>query len=266
MLRLRGVVKRAYRVVVSNVFGRYMLEYNDVLKHQGLMRHIRAGTASMILMLLAAGTMVAQIKHQTTALNVNGKSGQTTVVLLDGRTYVDLEILARIGNGSLSFSPNEITLTLSQATDNIQPAAPEPEHVIDSELSQEFMKAGIEEFALMREWASTLAYAIENGYQVNEDWVANYREQAANGLRMASTVATTTADRNAFQLLTNEFEAVRQWCDELVKARERMDTAKYSVAPGSLRQEPLSQKIVACGRFLAQMLGSRTFRDDQSCH
>ena len=44
-------------------------------------------------------------------------------------------------------------------------------------------------------------------------------------------------------------------------------TASASVlAAPSERNEPLSQKIIACGRFLAPMLGSGSFQDDASCH
>jgi hypothetical protein len=45
-----------------------------------------------------------------------------------------------------------------------------------------------------------------------------------------------------------------------------MDTAKYTTSPNALREDPLSQKLIACGHFLAQMLGSATFQDDASCH
>lgn len=124
----------------------------------------------------------------------------------------------------------------------------------------------METIALMREWASPLAYAIQNGYPVTENWVANYREQAAHGLRLASVAATTDADRGALQLLTNEFEAVREWSNKLVEARKSMNTGQYSVSANALRDDPLSQKIVACGRFLAPMLASGNIQDDPSCH
>jgi hypothetical protein len=118
------------------------------------------------------------------------------------------------------------------------------------------MRAGIEAIALMREWARPLAYAIQNGYPVTEHWVAGYREQAAHGLRLASVAATADADRSAFQLLNNEFEAVREWSNKLVEAHKTMNAGQYSVSANALRDDPLSQKIVACGRFLAPMLAS----------
>ena len=60
--------------------------------------------------------------------------------------------------------------------------------------------------------------------------------------------------------------AVRQWSDKLVEARKSMNTGQYAMSASALRDDPLSQKIVACGRFLAPMLASGTIQDDPSCH
>jgi hypothetical protein len=128
------------------------------------------------------------------------------------------------------------------------------------------MIAGIETIAQMREWASTMANAIQHGYGVTESWAADYRGKAADSLRQAGASASTDADRNALQLLTNEFHNVETWSDELVEAKKNMDTAKYSMSSGALRNEPLSQQILNCGHFLATMLGSAEFADDPSCH
>jgi hypothetical protein len=201
---------------------------------------------------------------------VSGQSGQADIVEVGGRAYVDVEELAQITHGSLSFSANRIILSLPTSIASPPAAEPaaEPTHssAINPGLSRDFMRAGIEEFATMREWASTLANAIQNGYPVTEEWAANYREQAAHNLRLASAAASTEDDRKALQLLTNEFDAVRQWSNKLVQEKKSMDTAKYAMSPDTLRADPLSQKIITCGRFLAGMLGSSTFQDDPSCH
>ena len=223
-----------------------------------------------LLLLFLPSMTLAQRDQAPRVLVIDGRAGQAAVIQKDGRAYVDLQSLTEMANGSLSFKENRIVLNLP-APDMSRPAAEpagEPTHhpANDSELSRDFMRAGIEEIATMREWASTLAYAIQNNYQVTDDWAANYREQAANNLRLASAAASTEADQNALQLLTNEFDAVREWSDKLVKARKSMDTAKYALSPDALRNEALSQKIVTCGRFLAAMLGSSSFQDDPSCH
>ena len=187
----------------------------------------------------------------------------------NGRPCVDLQSLVEITRGSLSYREGRIVLSLPTGLNPSPPSPTEPTvppPATENGLSQDFMRAGIEEIATMREWASTLAYAIQNNYHVTEDWVANYREQAANNLRLASAAASTDGDRRALQLLNNEFESVRTWSDKLVEARKSMDTAKYAMSAGALRNEPLSQKIVTCGHFLASLLGSGSFQDDPSCH
>ena len=228
----------------------------------------RALLLSVLLFLL--GTLSAQHEQQGRILVINGQAGQANVVEVGGRAYVAVEELAQITHGSLSFNANRIVLSLP--TSIVRPAAAEPAEetshspVSASELSRDFMRAGIEEIATMREWASTLAYAIQNGYPVTEDWAANYREQAEHDLNLASAAASTEPDRHALQLLTNQFGAVREWANRLVQERKSMDTAKYALSPSALRDDPMSQKIITCGHFLAAMLGSGSFRDDPSCH
>ena len=220
------------------------------------------------LLLLAPCAALAQ--EHSRILVVDGQAEEAAVIEEGGRAYVDIQALAQITHGSLSFSGNRIVLTFPKPSLGASTAEPvaEPAHspVNDSELSRDFMRAGIEEIATIREWASTLAYAIQNGYQVTDNWAANYREQAAHSLRLASAPASTEADRNALQLLTNEFEAVREWSNKLIQERKSMDTAKYALSANALRDDPASQKIIACGHFLGSMLGSGSFRDDPSCH
>jgi len=216
---------------------------------------------TMLVLLLAAQALLAQAAHPKATLVINGQSGQAAVIQQNGRTFVDVAALAQIANGSLSFKGNTISLTVPSGSSSA-PAAPAD----DAALSRGFMKAGIEVMASLREWGAAVAYAIQHGYPVQEQWAANYQAQAANALRMASVAASTTGDKNAQQLLSNEFDGVRQWSDRLVKESQNMETAKYSMSPDALRQEPQSQKLIACWRFLGSMLGSGSFQDDDSCH
>jgi hypothetical protein len=222
------------------------------------------------LVFLLSGITLAQREQPSRILVIDGQAGQAAVVEVGGRAYVDVETLTQITHGSLSFNANRIILslpTLSASPSASEPAAAPPHSAVsEPALSREFMRAGIEEFATMREWASALATAIQNGYQVTEGWAADYREQAARNLSLASAAASTESDRNALQLLTNEFEAVREWSNRLVQERKSMDTAKYVLSANALRDDPLSQKIITCGHFLATMLGSGSFQDHPSCH
>jgi len=213
-----------------------------------------------------SGTALAQVTRQNRTLVINGQSSQVEVVKIDGRSYIDLGALARITSGSLRFKSNRILLNIPSSTVSAPTDDPTPSPADDLRLSQDFMKAGIEAIAEMREWASPLAYAIQNGYNVTDSWVATYREQALHDVNLASAAATTDADRSALQLLNHEYQAVLQWSNKLVEARKAMDTAKYSLSANALRDEPLSQKIITCGHFLASMFGSGSSQDDASCH
>jgi hypothetical protein len=217
------------------------------------------------MLLSLSGVSLAQIKRQSRTLLVNGQAGQAQVVEIDGRLYVAIDELAQIANGSSQFEATRIVLTLPMSGDNTS-TTPLTSSGGELGLSHDFMKASIEAMAGMREWASTLAYAIQNGYQITENWAATYREQAARSVKLATIAASTDADRKASQLLNNEFNAVRDWSNKLVEARKSMDAGKYALSPDALRDEPASQMIVNCGRFLASMLGSGTFQDDSSCH
>jgi hypothetical protein len=224
------------------------------------------GKPLVFLVLLLSGVTLAQVNPEKTSVVVNGNSGEAAVVRINSRTYIDLENMARIANGSVAFHGHQITLILPGSGARA-PATPEPDQPVSpAGLSRNFMIAGIETIAQLREWGSTMAYAIQNGYGVTEGWANDYREKAANSLRLASAAASSEADRNALQLLTNEFTSVGTWSDNLVDAKKSMDTAKYSTSPNVLRDEPLSQKIINCGRFLGKMLGSAEFKDDPSCH
>lgn len=221
-------------------------------------------------LLLLPCSAPAQRDQHSRVLVIDGQAGQAAVIEKGGRAYVDVEALTQITHGSLSFKADRIVLSLPSAIVNPSMAEPqaEPAHapVSDSGLSRDFMLAGIEEIATMREWASTLAYAIENTYPITEHWATQSREQAAHDLSLAAAAASNESDRNALQLLTNEFEAVRGWSSKLVQERKTMDTAKYAISDNALREDPTSQKIITCGHFLATMLGSGSFKDDPSCH
>ena len=54
----------------------------------------------------------AQSAPHPQTLVVNGQAGKTTVVQVNGRSYVDVEALAQIANGTVAFKDNQITLTV----------------------------------------------------------------------------------------------------------------------------------------------------------
>jgi hypothetical protein len=61
--------------------------------------------------LFLAGALSAQRSPDRTLL-VNGKSTSAVVLQADGHSYVDIEMLAQITNGSVKFEPNQVVLTI----------------------------------------------------------------------------------------------------------------------------------------------------------
>jgi hypothetical protein len=238
---------------------------NGVGKRVNLMKRHTGSILELVLSVAVSGVALGQSNQQPRNVIVNGQSGKAEVIDQNGRLFVDISALASIAKGSVSFRGPDIVLGVpGLASGSAEPAAALPPSN-SSALSQEFMKAGIEEIARLREWATTLGSAIRGGYGVTDEWVNSYRDQASQNLQLADVAASTDGDRNAALLLHHAFDLVQRWSDQLVTAKRSMDTAKYTNSPNALREDPLSQKILHCGHFLTQMLGSGTFRDDASC-
>jgi len=137
---------------------------------------------------------------------INGQSSQVAVLQINGRSYADVEALARSLNGSVAINGNEVALTLpSSATDTASTSSTTAASPTAPGLSKSFMKAGIEAMSSVREWHSTLANAIRNQYPIGDSWPSPLRDEAATNLRLASIAASTDSDRSALPLLTNEF-------------------------------------------------------------
>jgi hypothetical protein len=223
----------------------------------------RSSSAPLILLLLLIVPVLAlsQAAQETRILVVNGQLGQVTVVQVNGRSYVDLEALAQVANGSVGFNGNKITLTLPGAQSTPPTATPSASPSANPGLSKGFLKAGIEAMSLVREWHSALANAIQNGFPLAESWLSGYRNQAAAALRLASVAASTDSDQSASQLLNNEFENMKTLSNNYVAARQSLDY----IAPDALTNDTLNQKIISCGHSLAGMAASGQFVDDGSC-
>ena len=195
---------------------------------------------------------LSQSAHQKRTLIVNGQSGGAPVIEADGHTYVDLEALARVANGSLVFHDDQIILTIPASS---------PAPSADSAFSKAFMRAAIEELSVIREWRNALKNAIERSYPISDDWLSLYREQAADGMQRASVEATTDADRSALQLFTNEFNNMEALADKYL---EKSSAVEYT-PPDALKDDPMQQKILTCARSLASMISNGRFADDGSC-
>jgi hypothetical protein len=207
--------------------------------------------------LIAPLIALSQAAQQKGTLIVNGQPGEMALLQVDGRSYVELETLARLASGSISFKGNQTLLTLPDCSTSPsasgQPGAPG--------LSKEFLRAGIEEMGVIREWRGAVINAIQRGLPVTEEWVGGLRGTATHNLSLASLAVNTDDDRSALQLLTNEFNFMTRLSDRLVAAGR---SVTY-ISPDNLNSDPLNQRIVACGRALSAMAANGQFFDDGSC-
>jgi hypothetical protein len=179
-----------------------------------------------------------------------------------GRSYVEIEALARLLNGSLSFKGSQIVMTLPS------PGPSSPTKTFDTAgsaapgFSKDFLKAAIEEMAEIREWRSTLLNAVRQGMPVTEAWAASSYGQVQNNLRLVSLAVTTEGDRSALQLLTSELNNMKKLSDRFAEANK----SRTYVPPDALENDPLDKKILNCAHSLAAMAANNQFVDDGSCH
>jgi hypothetical protein len=77
----------------------------------------------LVVLLALTGLAWSQDAQQNLTLIVTGQAGQIPIVQMNGKSYVNIDALARLTNSSLSFKGNQIILTPPPST---SPAAPEP--------------------------------------------------------------------------------------------------------------------------------------------
>jgi hypothetical protein len=188
-------------------------------------------------------------------LSVKGYTGTTPLLEMNGRSYVDLEALARLIEGSLSYTQNQVTLTL--------PSAPEEAPAAEAKqgFSKPFVKAGIEQMAVIREWRIAIVDSVQHNYPISGDWVSAQRRLADRNLQLASASASTDDDRSAIPLLTAEFKNMQKLSDRILAKRRQ---ASY-IPPKSLNNDPLDQQILACAKSMAAMVANDAFQDDANC-
>jgi hypothetical protein len=208
----------------------------------------------------------AQTQRQREMLSIQGYPGEVNVLRSQGHVFVDVQELARITNGSLSFENNRIVLAIPP-NDGSQGTLDEARK---DRFSAAFRRAAIEAMASIREWGGMLQVIVENGYPVGKAMAGNtiraYQGRAADSIALAAAAASTDSDNRGIELLRNEFNNLQVWADSFVNARNSLSAASISVSENPLNSDPEAQKIVACGQFLAQMFAGGGFQDDATCH
>jgi len=192
--------------------------------------------------------------QQNRTFTVAGHSAEIPVTEMGGRSYVEIEALARLANGSLGFRGNQIVLTLPPSNANTSTTAAPG-------FTKEFLRAGIEQMSVIREWRSALISAVQRGFPITDDWMKSFSDRAQHNLRLVSLAASTESDKNAFQLLTNEFNNMKQLSDRFLDANK----SRTYTRSDALENDPLDRRILNCGHALAAMAATGQFLDDGSC-
>lgn len=205
-----------------------------------------------------AGVLLAQ-RTSNRVLVVNGKTTNIEVMQINGRSFIDVAILAQAANGSVSFPPNRIILTIPDSiSGTTSPGAP-------PKLSKDFSNAALVEIAQMREWKGAIETMIRLQVPADQAWFQDYHDRVEGSLRLANVAASTAPDHDAFRLLDNEFANLASWAGSAVEARRALNATR-TMSPDVLQNDQALQKISNCAQFLSTMLVSGMFTDNPVCH
>lgn len=217
---------------------------------------------SLMAYLQGMDTAVAQVQRQVGTfgtLAIAGQPDQAPLVRINGKSYVDIESLARVTHGTLRFDGNRTILTLpasgSAASTAVEQGKPQ-------QLTKGFLDAQIEALTQIREWHVALVNAVTKSFAISENWVGPIQRSAEAKLQLALAAATSGPDQQAAGLLRNEFANMQQISDQLLQMHAQ---AAY-ISPDIFNNNALDAKILGCQSVLAQMAATRQFQDDAQCH
>jgi len=213
---------------------------------------------AMGMLLLIPALTGAQTPQQAGTLAIAGQTDQAPLVRINGKSYVDIESLARITHGSVRFNGTQTVLTLPRAAGE---AAPVETKARPPQLSEAFLSAEIEALTQIREWRAALVNAIQNNYPVTDSWVGKLRRSADGKLQLAVAAATTEPDQKGAEFLKNDFTNMQQMSDQFLAMQVK---ANY-ISPDSFDNNTLDQKILSCQRALVSMAATKQFQDEVSC-
>jgi hypothetical protein len=214
------------------------------------------GTLAFLLLLPELG--LSQAPPQKTTFTVKGYPGNAPVIQVNGKSYVEIDALGRLTNGSIGFQANQITLTLPAS--GASPAVAPTDQA--ARLSKGLLKSGIEEMAVIGEWRTAIANAIQSNNPVAEDLLDGYRRNADSKLSLATTTALTDPDRNVILFLRNEFNNMQKLSAQYLAMRKSLTY----IAPDSLDNDPLNQQIQNCAQGLAPLIAGGPIQDVAACH
>ena len=229
-------------------------------------RHANLRTLAVLIAAPAFAVCLFAQSASDSALVVNGRTVRGAVREIDGRPYVDVELLAQALGASINFESHRLSFNLPTAPS----AAPfTPTSVSTAQASQrlspEFATAAISALIAMRQWQGAVETVITFGVPIVGTWPQDYRNNAEAGLAQARAAASTNGDQSVLQLLQVEFSSLSGWSNSVVTERQSLHAARF-VDPNALKNDPVLSRISNCSRSLGAMIGSGVFSDGSDCH
>jgi len=219
-------------------------------------------TIAVIATMLAAFPMLpangsAQTPQKGSKFTIAGLPGETQLIQINGKSYVEVETLALLTKGTLSFKDNQTILTLHAATPEAQASTP----TLKPGLSRAFIQAGVEEISVIREWRIAIVNAVQINTPVSEEWVAARHRLAEKNLALASAAVSTDDDRSAYPLLSAEFNNMQKLSDLYLATRNQ----NKFISPENFGNAALEEQILGCAQGLASMTENHEFQDQAAC-
>jgi hypothetical protein len=223
------------------------------------MKTIIAVPATMLtVLLMLAVNANAQTPPKASTFTVAGHAGEAQLLQVNGKSYVEIQTLARMTQGTLSFKANRTTLTLPPSA-SVAAASVPPGKV---GFSTAFVQASIEELSVIREWRIAIVSAVQNNIPLSVEWASAQHRQADKNLALASAAISTDDDRSAYALLSAEFNNMQKLTDLYLAMR----TQSMAMSPDKFDNAPLEEQILSCARGFVSMTESHEFQDLAACH
>ncbi len=218
---------------------------------------------------LAFGRQAMPQRAPERTLIVNGKTVSGALTDVQGRTYVDLQMLSQALGGTLTIETDRITLAIPAAgavnSSSIPQQTPANPPARSERLSTNFRSAAITALGEMRQWQGAVESVIRYAVPVVGTWPQDYRDQVESSTNQAKVFAMTDEDHSALLLLQSNFTNLSAWSDTVVAERKNLNAARF-VDPNALKNDTALVKITACSRFLGGMISGGVFSDNANCH
>jgi hypothetical protein len=200
----------------------------------------------------------AQTPQKGSKFTIAGHAGEAQLIQINGKSYIEVETLALLTKGTLSFKANETILTLHPSTPEAPASAPQ----VKPGLSRAFIQAGIEEMSVIREWRIAIVNAVQSNTPLAEDSVSARHRLAEKNLALASAAVSSDDDRGAYPLLSTELNNMQKLSELYFAIRDQ----NKLMSPESFGNGPLEEQILSCAQGFQSMTESHEFQDQAACH